>query len=488
MAYLRQRVVITATVRVDMAITRRYATHLLAVLTAVCISLSYASSAQAHNSLTTSEPADESILVQPPSQWSLTFTGDVPLESASGELVLSDGTRLALSPPTHGASTSTIVFPLPAGLMGPISARWRLVGTDGHVISGRVQFQIENTPPSTEPSSTTTTSLAPVSQLPPATISPTTAAELPQTTADETPISVVPMSPMVDPIPEGTRWPLQGLSYLGLIICGGLLFAEVAVAPGILRRRRALLAFQGGSLLLFIIPAILSLIYIADVKGVRLSRAPEHLFELFTSTSGSMLAVRTAVGLLLVMTTLAVDQLASKRQLIHGALALVIVHIVTSPFTGHSWSMRWRTIGVTADIVHLGAITIWIGGLFAIVFFVLPAARTGNAVIAYIRFSRYAAWSLAAIVATGLVQTVRLHGGDLSSFNSTHGLLLGIKVLLVGVMIVPAWKSRLALSQRVSDADLALRSHLLRVTAFETGLGVLILFVSAALIRASFTG
>jgi methionine-rich copper-binding protein CopC len=97
----------------------------------------------AHNTQETSSPANGEVLAVAPTEWIVGFTKTVPLDTASAEIVGSDGVRVALAPPRHGVTDNIIVFDLPPNLVGSVTARWRLVGVDGHVISGRIPFSVE---------------------------------------------------------------------------------------------------------------------------------------------------------------------------------------------------------------------------------------------------------------------------------------------------------------------------------------------------------
>ncbi|MGA0895330.1 MAG: copper resistance CopC family protein, partial [Ilumatobacteraceae bacterium] len=119
--------------------------------------LSVPGTADAHNALESSSPSPGEVVAVSPPTWTLDFTSPVPLESASGEVVLADGSRLDLDAPVHGASDRSIVFTLPAALAGSVTARWRLVGTDGHVISGRVPFTVGQSPAVVQPTATSLT-------------------------------------------------------------------------------------------------------------------------------------------------------------------------------------------------------------------------------------------------------------------------------------------------------------------------------------------
>ena len=116
-----------------------------------------AGTAAAHNSLETSSPADGAVVNAGIDRWVLTFTKDVPVDTASAEIIGADGVRTKLAQPTNGASLREVVFVLPAGLSGEVTARWKLIGTDGHVVSARVRFTVEvaasaTTVPGTSPS------------------------------------------------------------------------------------------------------------------------------------------------------------------------------------------------------------------------------------------------------------------------------------------------------------------------------------------------
>lgn len=441
------------------------------------MALSWASSASAHNSLSSSEPSDGAVLDTAPTTWTLNFTGDVPLESASGEIVLSDGSRVELAPAVHGASPAVIVFTLPDNVTGEVTARWRLVGTDGHTITGRVQFTVNlepatTTSPPVEESVQSSTTVVVVEE-----------EQIPEST------TIVPDTPsdFIEPTSEVVHWVLQLVSYLGLVAIGGLVFADIALARGILRRPRVTLALQGGSLALFVTSAMKGLIYIADLEGVSLTSSFRHLGSIFDTTAGSMLAVRTLIGFILLLVTLPLDRRPLEFKFVRTLAALVILHIVTLPFTGHSRSMRWPALGVPADIVHLLGMTIWAGGLVAVVAFIMPAAQSSNAVTAYVRFSSYASKSVIAIVVTGLIQAIRLHEDPSTVFDSFHGVILAIKIALVAVMLGVGWRNRQLLTDRSIRAENDLRSRLIRASAVEAGLGVVVIGISAVLVRATFT-
>ena len=68
-------------------------------------------------------------------------------------LIDATGARSDLAGSSHGTSGDTeVITPLPALASGPVSLRWRLVGPDGHPITGRVDFTVEAAVAVTSPS------------------------------------------------------------------------------------------------------------------------------------------------------------------------------------------------------------------------------------------------------------------------------------------------------------------------------------------------
>ena len=118
------------------------------------------SPALAHNTFDSSSPFEGETIESSPGQWSITFAKSVPLETFSGEIINGDGIRTQLTNAVHGSSDNIVVVQLPPALAGAITARWKLVSSDGHVVSGRVAFSVGATTTPTLPAATPS-SLAP---------------------------------------------------------------------------------------------------------------------------------------------------------------------------------------------------------------------------------------------------------------------------------------------------------------------------------------
>jgi putative copper export protein len=131
----------------------------------------------------------------------------------------------------------------------------------------------------------------------------------------------------------------------------------------------------------------------------------------------------------------------------------------------------------------------WLGGLVVVTFLVVSSTDTVTGMAHYARFGRIAQRAVTAIVVTGVIQTLRLHGGIITLFTQSHGRWLLLKIVLVGFML---WvgdinRRRIAREIPADDTVLLSRSALLRRAGVtEAVTGGLVMAVTAALVSSSF--
>jgi copper transport protein len=416
------------------------------------------SPALAHNAFDSSSPFDGETVESPPGQWSITFTKSVPLETFSGEIINGDGVRTQLTNAVHGASDNIVVATLPTALSGAITARWKLVSSDGHVVSGRVAFSV---------GAATSSSSAP-----------------------ETTVDAVTEFNNATSVPETVRWSLRMLGYLAIIFLGGLIFAELFLAEG------AMAAATGRRLLLMssaaitVVPILQGWIFLADVNGYSFFKAPLDTFDLFSSTPGSMILTRALTGAAIsyaaVVAWPQITNTIKERQ----AIGLIGVYLVTLAYTSHSRSQALPLLGIPVDVLHVAASAVWLGGLAVIALTMIPLVDPKNALLTYTRYGRYAQYAVITIVVTGVIQTLRLHGVSLSSlFGERHGQILLLKIVAVGLMLKVGDINRRRLLKNLptEESSMTKRSTLLlRASYTELVCGLLVLVLTSALVTSSF--
>ena len=424
--------------------------------------------ASAHNSFDSSDPVNGSTLDVAPATWSLMFKKEVPLASASAELVGSDGVRIALAPPTYGATTNAIVFSLPPNLTGVNTARWRLVGVDGHVISGRVAFTVNALTAPSEP-------LATVEGAPQST---QTTIQVPQLSVDDY---------FIEPVPELPRHVFRFINYGALLILIGLLFVELDIATGVLGLAVAKKTMRIASVLLATSAVLQMMIFSADLSSTSFLGSIGSLGAILETTPGSMLIMKSIIGCLIGLISFRrkIEQTIHQTSwLIPG---LLFLYLITLAYTGHSRSQRWAIFGVPTDVAHTAAAGVWLGGLLVLLGIVNQNVSPLQAVQALRRFGSAAKISVITLVVTGSFQTLRLHDDPWSILTSSHGQLLVVKLLAFGGMLIYANFNRSSLEMRPTDGSHAvqIKRLVVRTSIIETLMGFAVVAVTAVLVSSS---
>ncbi len=420
----------------------------------------------AHNTLLSSDPADGAVLPAAPEQITWTFDNTVPVETMTVTLIDATGARRDLPGSTNGPARDTeVVTPLPDLEPGAVSLRWRLVGPDGHPITGRVGFTIsaaaQQTAETTEPS----------------------IVEAPTTSLPESAATVSDDDSDISSTPSAVRWMLRYSSYLAIMSAVGILLttAYVWAAAG---RHQLLQRILSYSLLITAVLAFVQVLVIAsDISGDAWWSSFGSINAAMTTDAGMALMVRIviAVAMWIVLFQQRIDHPDVKWTAVTLAgLAL----LGTWAFAGHSLSMRWPTLGVLTDVAHHAAAAAWIGGLAIVGLIVIPTTAPAVLVPAVRSFSRVAAISVAVLVATGVVQSLRLVGSPANILDADHGRYLLVKLVIFAGMLGLANLNRRRVDARLDDAD-NLPRHLgtIRTAVLgEFAIGLVIVGVTAAMV------
>ncbi len=162
-------------------------------------------------------------------------------------------------------------------------------------------------------------------------------------------------------------------------------------------------------------------------------------------------------------------------------------------WTGHAAGMEGfdGAVHLTSDALHLVAAGAWLGALWPLALMLAAAGRAvdpGTAALAWEatrRFSVLGMISVAAILATGVINTWEILGTATLSLGADYNRLLLAKIVLFVVMVAIAAYNRQRLTPQLADArDHGLAMRRLRWNSFiEAGLGLLILAIVAVLGR-----
>jgi copper transport protein len=237
---------------------------------------------------------------------------------------------------------------------------------------------------------------------------------------------------------------VRALDYLAIaLVVGTLVFLFWVVPPALLGgafERRGWRLLAGGLLLGVIVSVLGILLQGAEAAGVSLwsSFRSNVISDVLSSRFGWVWGIKAV----LFAVSLAAFTLRRHR-LYRLALGAVCAYLVVTPaLAGHASIQSPVWAFFPADVLHVLAASVWVGGIACIVFAlpaatraVEPAARTGVLVQVLGRFSPLALGAVLALAVTGVVQAYI----DVRSLNalthSTYGELVLLKTGLFGILV-----------------------------------------------------
>jgi len=396
--------------------------------------------ASAHAVLESSSPAPSELLASSPKEIRLDF--DEQVESTLGDIRVYDSEQREISiEKTVRSSTdaSVVSAGVPTLDNGVYVVVWRVVSADGHPISGAFPFEI-------------------------GTKSTGTSAALLEEILNQTGTT----SPLGNPMSI-----LRLLGFLALILlvgCVSLLWCSPLLGSArvrnTLRYSSVFIAVSSLGLLLMQGPytagrswgSLFDSAMIGDVLQTRL---------------GLALFIRSICALAWGVIALTASASVSRRWRV-GVVATSVLTIATYATSGHQSAGTFPAVFVPLDMVHLVAISTWVGALLVLA----VIYRDNDVENEAKRFSRMATWSMPLVVVTGVVQGLHLMGGISTITQSSFGKLLLLKTLLVACVVLLGSKARTQLNSGGS-------SSIRKIIRWESTVVVLVLAVTSLMVAQS---
>ncbi|MEV6931324.1 copper resistance protein CopC, partial [Dactylosporangium sp. NPDC051485] len=344
------------------------------------------------------DPANGAQLQAAPSAVRVTFDEPVTLPPAAdaATAVAEDGGRVDAGPARLEPGRRTLVIGLREGLpRGVYIVSWSVVSADTHPVGGSIQFGYG------------------------------------------VPATAIPVPPSGRT--PGTGWALgaaagKALVYLGLVAALGLVPAALVLGADEGERRILWRAARAGAAVAAagsLAQAVLQYLWQSSAGHGGASWAALAGF------AGSSYCAAIWVRLALLAAVAGVlpppDRPAAGRVrwTAGGLLALAVLGSVVR--NGHGGGGAWWQLAST--LLHVTAMTAWLGGLAALGWLLLRRRITGERLRRLPRWSGYAAGAVVALLASGLLQSlveVRYPGALLTT---AYGFVLAAKLLLVGAMV-----------------------------------------------------
>ncbi len=214
---------------------------------------------------------------------------------------------------------------------------------------------------------------------------------------------------------------------LGSLVAGGLLASS----------RRALQWAMGWAIVWFAILAVLLVLTISDVQAVTpweaLGTAPTFLTGDYVGRV--FLAQLVGIVVFALLLTRATSERVAWFAAIVGGLAAI-----TPAFLGHG-GLTGEHIAMTVTLgIHLGAVSLWVGGLAAVVALVLAEPTLGPSLLP--RFSLLALWCAIIVAESGLLISSLLVGSISLFVGTVYGSLVIFKAALLAWLVRLGWMQR----------------------------------------------
>lgn len=262
---------------------------------------------------------------------------------------------------------------------------------------------------------------------------------------------------------------LTACATLGLLVLAAFLTPERAHTD---RRRTAVrlaaTSATGWALLL----ALELVLTFADLSGSSLL-APGFVDQLGTFIWSLETTRVLLISTLLAATVAIAARFATSRALTAWLALATLVALVIQALTGHAAGSASHETAVNALGIHLVGISVWVGGLIALVIMRPRLGRDLGVTVA--RYSTLAAWCYALVALSG-VQQAWIRIGDPSGLATPYGLLLVAKIAILVVLGVAGWRQRrliaAKLTERASDSAAFAKLALLEILLMGAAAGL----------------
>lgn len=369
--------------------------------------------AAAHAGLIATEPGESARLESAPAEVTLTFNEGVSLGAGYARVLTADGERAD----TDDASVDggVVTIPLRPDLAdGGYLVTYRIVSADSHPIQGAWSFVVGE-------------------------------GELVPASAE---------APTADRLVEGAQQLVRAVGFGGIAFAVGVPVLVLLCLPGgwSSRRLRAMTEWGAGTaagtaLLLFLLQGPY-----AGGSGLGSLLDPRLLSATATSTAGWALLARAVLALALLIALRPAwrrEGPPEAPELAAAGLAATGLALATAA-TGHAVAGSWPALAIGVTAVHVLAMSVWLGGLTAMLLVVLrPFDEDADFAEALRRYSRVAFVAVAALVVTGILQSVRELGSPTALVDTLYGRLLMAKLTFFVVVLGAAGVSRVWVQQRL---------------------------------------
>jgi copper transport protein len=453
---------------------------LFAVVLGIGVLLGSAAPAFAHAQLTSTEPVGGTAVATAPANVVLHFGENVEIPLGSIRVFASpSGKQMETGAAEHpGGQGSAVSVKLPKLDKGTYIVTWRVTSADSHPVHGAFTFIVGSGKGTSQDAAL--------------------AARLLSSGGGNTTVGAV----------------YAVVRFLGfaalLLLVGGFAFVALLwpAGLGLARARRLLWSAWAAAAVTTLVGIPLQGVYAAGLPLSKLLSSTVLsgvLGERFGKVSVARLGLLVLMAVVLAWSSRfeAGAETGERPWPLLGAGGVVGLGLLLTPvLSGHEATQDLVPLASVSDLVHLSAVSLWLGGLTLLTVAVLPRRLSDELSAVVPRFSKVAFGAVIAILATGVFQGWREVRTTAALTGTTYGKLLIIKVALFALMVglgffsrryvqaryrVPGVTARLSFGPgAAADAptDEETVSRLRRTVGAETVVAVVVLAVTALLVNA----
>jgi copper transport protein len=388
--------------------------------------LATAAPAWAHATLESTNPADRSTVAQSPPRITLTYNESVAISLGSITLHDATGKTISTSPPQHYGGTDRNVQVTPPKLQnGTYIVVWRVISADSHPVHGAFTFNVGNA------------STGDVGG---------EASKLLNATGGNTAVGIA--------FGVARFFLFAGIA---LLLGGAVFYVLIARGTSVGGRTMTITWIGWAMLVIATIAGIMLQGPYAAGAGFGDAFRWRIVSDVLHQTYGQI-AERRLILLVLALPLLIVLQRAKRNRPLPWwwivAGVIVGLGIASTPgASGHAHIGDWAWIAGPLDTIHVAAMSVWLGGLVALVAAAIGGGFSGGLRRALVIFSRLAFWCVVTLVVTGLFASWREVGFKIRGYtDTTYGHLLLIKLGIFAVLIALAAISRSVVRKRKAAA------------------------------------